>query len=137
MTKAQAKDLDHGSETEEVKVSLTRDEIRAALIGSTPKSKTKLITVFDIDLELRQPTLAAIMSTRESDDSEVRATDMIIKYAYVPGTDELVFEETDREMILRWPFGQELLKLQEAISELTGIDIAAAEEDIENNPLAE
>ena len=120
-----------------VTTPLTRDEIRAVLLGKTPLAKTVPIKIFGIDIELIQPTLASIMETREEDDAKTRAADMIIKYAYVPGTDQLIFEDTDREMILRWPFGEDLLALQQAITELTGIDIDAAVEDLRHNPLAE
>ena len=118
------------------KVALTRDELRAILIGSTPKGKSKVVDVFGCTIELRQPTLAAIMKTREVADTAQRAVDMIIEYAYVPGTDEHVFEDTDSEFILRWPFGEDLTKINAAIAELTGIDIAAAEEALVD-PLAE
>ena len=114
----------------------TRDELRAILIGSTPKGKSKLVEVFGVKLELRQPTLAAIMKTRDVEDTAQRAVDMIIEYAFVPGTEEHVFEDTDSEFILRWPFGEDLTKINAAIGELTGIDIAAAEDDLKD-PLAE
>lgn len=131
MTKAKAKAV------QAIKTAPSRDDIRAALLGKTPLAKSELITVFGIEIELRQPTLAAIMDARgDQDDPKIMATDMIIKYAYVPGTDELIFEDTDREMILRWPFGDELLALQRAISKLTGIDITAAEENLRADPLA-
>lgn len=118
-------------------VSLTRDEIRAALLGKTPDAKSVLITVFGIELELKQPSLGSIMETRENDDAKARAADMIVKYAYVPGTNDLVFEDTDRDLILKWPFGEDLLALQQAITDLTGLDIDAATEDLKENPLAE
>ena len=50
-------------------VSLTRDEIRAALLGKTPDAKSVLITVFGVELELKQPSLGSIMETRENDDA--------------------------------------------------------------------
>ena len=122
-------------EVEVPKVAPTRDELRAILIGSTPKGKSKLIEVFGVELELRQPTLAAIMQTRDETDTAQRAVGMIIEYAFVPGTDEHVFEDTDAEFILRWPFGEDLTKINAAIAELTGIDIGAAEEALVD-PLA-
>ena len=118
-------------------VRMTRDEIRAVLLGKTPLAKSKVITVYGVELELRQPTLASIMSTREIDDPKVRATEMIIKYAFVPGTDEHVFEDTDREAILKWPFGEDLLTIQQTITDLTGLDIDVAKEDLRQNPLVE
>ncbi len=120
-----------------VAAPLTRAEIRSALIGSTPLAKSVLIHVWGIDMELRQPTLKAIMDTRDIESSSERAVEMIIKYAYVPGTDELIFEDSDAELILRWPFGEDMLKVQETITELTGLDIESAKEDLKDNPLVE
>lgn len=113
----------------------TRDQIRAKLIGSTPKGKTQMITLWGIDLELRQPTLASILRARDQGDDATRAVAMIIEYAYVPGTDERVFEDSDHNMILKWPFGEDLTKLNEAIADLTGVDIAAAVKEMEKDPL--
>ncbi len=123
-------------ETSDMAKPVTRDEIRAVLLGKTPLAKSMLITVYGCEIELRQPTLASIMSTREIDDPKIRATEMIIKYAYVPGTDDYVFEDTDRDAILKWPFGEDLLTLQQAITELTGLDIDAAKEELGKDPLA-
>ncbi len=114
----------------------TRDEIRAKLLGKTPLAESKMISLYGIEIELRQPTLEAILKSRDIDDNVARAVDMIIEYAYVPGTDDHVFETADREMILRWPFGKDLQTLNEAIADLTGVDIAAAMEDMKRDPLA-
>lgn len=116
---------------------LTRDEIRTALLSKVPEAKSKSITIFGVNIELRQPSLGSIMDTRENDDAKSRAADMIVKYAYVPGTDDLVFEDTDVQMILKWPFGEDLLELQTAITELTGLDIDSAVEELRTDPLAE
>ena len=118
--------------------TLTRDEIRAALVGNKQISKSVNFTLFDIDIELRQPSFKSIMEARTEGDSLTRAIDMIIKYAYVPGSDELIFEEGDRPQIELWPFGEDLVRIQEAITELTGIDIAVDEATEElKDPLAE
>ena len=77
------------------------------------------------------------MEAREEESEVKRAVDMIIKYAYVPDTNEPVFESTDADLILKWPFGVDLMKLQMAIVKLTGIDIADAEAQLEKSPLRE
>ncbi len=122
---------------DEVKVSPTptRDEIRAALLG--PKlAKSVDITIFDIPIELRQPSFASIMRARDESDTPKRAADMIVNYAYVPGTDEKVFTEEDIDKILEWPFGDDLTRLNTAIAELTGIDVSGEEELLKEDPLA-
>ncbi len=118
-----------------VKKAPTRDEIRAALIGSRPPGDSRMIELWGMEIELRQPTLEAILKTRDTGSTVERAVDMIIEYAYVPGTDDHVFEDTDKPQILRWPFGKDLQKLNEAIAELTGVDIETAVKELEKDPL--
>lgn len=118
------------------KTELTRDQLRSKLLSShNPKSE--ILTLFGVEVEFRQPTLDAILSARENDDVKSRTVDMIIQYAYVPGTDERVFEDADREQILRWPFGQDMIKVQQTISKLTGVDVSEAESELKKAPLEE
>lgn len=115
----------------------SREDIRATLIGSTPKPKSKEVTVFGCTFDIVQPSFGSILAGNEIEDQKKRGAQMIIDYAFVSGTNEQLFEDTDMDFILRWPFGQEILDLQNAIAELTGLDIEIAEEDIKQNPLEE
>ena len=115
--------------------TLTRDELRTALLGNAPKPDSKLITMFGVEIELRQPNLGAILKTRAEVDDATRAIDMIMEYAYVPGTNDHIFEDTDRAAMMNWPFGKDLATLNQAIADLTGIDIDAAVEELSNDPL--
>ncbi len=119
------------------KVPLTRDELRKALLGTAPKPKSMLIELFGVEVELRQPNLGAILKTRDATDDVSRAIDMIIEYAYVPGTDDHVFEDTDVAVIKKWPFGEDLARLNGAIADLTGVDIDTAAEELRDDPLGE
>lgn len=116
---------------------LNRDQLRAALIGKKHAPKRELVTLFGVEVELQQPTLRSILQARDTDDEMVRTADVFIRYAYVPGTDERVFEEGDRDAILNWPYTEELLKVQQVIGDLTGIDLGNAEEAIATDPLSE
>ena len=118
-------------------ISYTRQQMRDRLLGSAPKPVRKLVTLFNTPIELQQPTLRAILDAQGVTDVKERAVSMIIEYAYVPGTNELVFEEADAEMILGWPFSDDLVTVQLTIAELTGIDIAAVEKELEKDPLGE
>ena len=119
----------------EVKTNLTRDQIRAAMFGKKHKGNTKLVSLFGVEIELRQPTLATILDSRDEGDEKKRITEVFIKYSYVPGTDELIFEDTDSEIILNWPFGEDLIEVQKTIAELTGVDLGEIEEELKENPL--
>ena len=119
------------------KTPMTRDQLRAALIGKKHKGKTEVVTLFGCEVELRQPTLATILEAREEDDEKIRTTDVFINYAYVPGTDERIFEDTDRQRILEWPFSEDLIEVQVTIARLTGVDLANAEVEIKSDPLGD
>ena len=118
-------------------VPLTREQIRDQLLGHAPKAATKILTLFGIEVELRQPMLGAILDAQETESNRERSAAMIIQYAFVPGTDERVFEPADREMILKWPFNEDVIALQEAIIELSGVDIKGAEVELSGDPLDE
>src|SRR6188474_2164490 len=107
-----------------------RDALRAKILGKTHQPKKELITVFGVEFELRQPSLAAILNARESKSLIDQVVDMIIDHAFVPGTDERLFESTDRELIKVWPFGEDLITLQRAIAKLSGVNIGEAEEQL-------
>lgn len=118
-----------------IKASEARQDLRDKLLGHAPKPKRKLITLFGSDIELQQPTLRAILDAQKVQDDKARSVDMIIGYTYVPGTNEKVFEPADSEVILNWPFDKELLDLQLAVAELTGVDIQTAEQELKDDPL--
>ena len=119
-------------------IKVTRSELRDRLLGHAPKPRRTPITLFGQEIELQQPTLRAILEAQNIDDMKLRSTGMIIEYAYVPGTNERIFEPADREMILNWPFNNELVELQMAIAELTGIsaeDVQNQEAELKTDPL--
>lgn len=120
----------------ETKAPKSRNELRSALLSSH-KAKSEMITIFGVEVEFRQPTLDAILSAKSTQDSKERTVDMIIKYAYVPGTNEQVFEAADKEQILRWPFGEDMIKVQQVIARLSGIDVSEATKELNETPLGE
>lgn len=115
----------------------TRDSLRASLLGNAPKPLRKELMLFGKTIELQQPTLGAILDSQAVEDMKMRAVDMIIQFAYVPGTNERIFEPADYDTIVDWPFGEELVDVQMAIAELTGVDIEDAEEVLQQDPLEE
>lgn len=116
---------------------LNRDQLRAALIGKKHAPKRRTVTLFGVEIELQQPTLRSIVEARSDEDDLSRTADVFIRYAFVPGTDERVFEEGDKDVILNWPFDEDLLKVQQIIGELTGVDLSIAEEEVKADPLSE
>ena len=111
-----------------------RNTLRQRLIGETPAYESKIVGLFGMKVEVRQPTFDAIINAREIDDARQRSVSMIIKYCYVPDTDELIFNEMDFEAILKWPWGKDMTALQTAITDLTHLDIGGAEEKLAEDP---
>lgn len=111
----------------------TRDAIRSSIFSAKNKKlKTKTITMFDELVEVRQPTLKQITAISGSADEKVPAIIRILcEYVFVPGTDTKVFDKSDAEQLASMPSGQWLSDFTEAINELTGVDVSAAEKNSE------
>ena len=103
-----------------------RNQIRTTILSSKTR-KRELITLFGAKVEVCQPSMDEVLDLQTLEDSKKMAAHMIINYVYVPGTNEKVFEEADVAGILELPFGEDLARLQEAITKMTSIDVKAAE----------
>ena len=128
------------SKTKSEKDQAKRNALRAVLVGTKQVRKTVRVVAFDCEIELRQSTLKSVLDTIDGSDNQttkVQVVNYLIDNAYVPDTDLLLFEKGDEPQILEWPFGEEFIKVQEAMNELMGIDITKAEKEIKDNPLDE
>lgn len=105
-----------------------RDEIRKAIF-SNAKPKSLTFEFFGAEIELRQPPMSEVLATQASagEDRARASAEMVVRYAYVPGTDERVFDEADIDMIQRMPFGSDMANLNVKIGELTDIDLKVEE----------
>ena len=103
-----------------------RDDIRTACFNQPFKSK--IITFAGAQIELRQPPVGALLDSELTSDKKVMAAKMLCDYCFVPGTNDKVFDETDKDSIAQMPFNKEWQTLQSAISELTDLDSIADKE---------
>ena len=110
--------------------TLTRDDIRSKIFSARPKS-VLLEDFFGTTIELRQPALQQALQFREGETSE-QIYNMLLDYAFVPETDEKVFEPADVDSLRTLPFGPEMTNLIMKITELLGTDPAAVEAEIKN-----
>lgn len=103
----------------------TRDDIRKAIFASnTTESKT--ISFFGQQVEVRQPSFQEVMTSASSDSDPVQASiNMMMLYCYVPGTDEKVFEEADRDSLAKLPLNSDMATMQKTIADLSKIDVSA------------
>lgn len=104
-----------------------RDKIRSEIFSSeNRKQKTKIIPFYGAKIEVRQPLVAQIVN---SDEETGRAAliENLLKYAFVPHTDEKVFDEADVDSLMTMPFSKDFSNFVEAFQELTNIEIREAE----------
>ena|SRR5436190_16723199 len=105
----------------------TRDSIRASILASH-KPSSKVITFFGEEIEIRQPSLEDIIKAADpgiEGNQQVVVVRTLTKYAFVPGTNERLFDDADAEQLLTMPFGGDFVRVQRAFEELTGTDFKA------------
>ena len=110
-----------------------RDKLRSELLKKR-EFKKKIITLFDQEVEIRQPSLGQVLTVREEKDRRKLTHRMYIDHCFVPGTDEKVFEEGDLEVLMALPFEDAWIQLSSAVAELTGVDLEDAEKNSESTP---
>lgn len=107
--------------------AMTRAEIRAALFSHTEPGE--MGSLYGIPVELRAPDLDTVLDFQMSDANNRKqmSANMLIRYVYVPGTMEHVFDDEDVDQILKMPFNKDLKKLMEQITALLGVEPAAGD----------
>lgn len=103
-----------------------RNQLREQIF-SGKKFNSKEIEFFGAKIELRQPSLQDILKAKEENNRQSAVVSMLIDYAFIPKTDEKVFEEADAEMLLSMPFGKNFTELNNALEELTEVNFRTPE----------
>lgn len=101
-----------------------RDNIRTEIFKNAKPLSIEM-TFFGAEIELKQPSMKAIMDAQSLEDKSLAGAMMVIRYAFVPGTNDRVFDDADIALIQDMPFGSDMALLNENITKLTGIDIEA------------
>lgn len=114
----------------------SKSAIRAAILGM--KAKSELVTLFGAEVEVRQPSLGVIMDSRErmfsgETDLKSQTVDMIIRYVFVPGTNEKVFDEADRDELIQLPFSNDINKLSTTLNRIMGVDASEVKEALDES----
>lgn len=108
----------------------TRDELRSAILSSANmKRKSVKLKFFGAEIELLQPTAGDIMRYMDDSTKSLNIANVLLDYAYVPGTEEKVFEEGDLENIKQLPFNEDMQALVKAIEQFTNIMVGEAEKN--------
>ena len=102
-------------------VKPTRNDLRARIFAGK-KLKTKVIEFFGSEIELRQSNFGGILDAQAREDRQSAILEALIAQAFVPGTEEKVFEEADVETLKELPFGADFLRVSSALEELTEVN---------------
>lgn len=98
-----------------------RDQLRSSILEGMHGDRISA-TLSGQEIEIRSPSLADIVDLQQEDNKAVSFARMLIAYAYVPGTDERLFEAADEEKLINLPFNDELRKLTSAMNKMLGVD---------------
>lgn len=99
----------------------TLASVRAQIFKSR-KAKTRRVEFFGTEIELRQPKLKDIIDARATEDRQAAVIETLVKYAFVPDTDEHVFTEEDFTQLCELPFGGDFVRVSQALEELTDVN---------------
>lgn len=97
---------------------MSRDQLRSKIFSE--KVKIDLITLDDgQEIEVRQPSVGLLLDVVGIENLKDRMTRMLIESCFVPGTNEKVFEDADRDSLMSLPQGSggAYQKLIDAIQE--------------------
>ena len=137
MAKAQQKTvLKDALETPKEGLTL-RQKLRGQILGTPHRGKSEIIKFHGARIEVRQPSLGAVLKLQEEGNRDTAIARMIVQYVYVPGTDELVFEDHDIPAILKMPMDEGMTALNKAITEMTGVRIEEEEKNSSETPASD
>ena len=106
---------------------LSRDEMRTAIFASKDIA-VKVFTFFGVEVELHQPKLVDIINAAENPNSKSALLNALIRDAYVPGTTQRLFDDTDLESLMQLPFGEDFNRLVKALGELSDVNFPVQNE---------
>ena len=104
-------------------VKISRDEARNKIFSTEyTEVKKEYLTFNGVEIELRQPRVSAFMEQREGENREFFAR-FLIDNAYLPDTEDKVFDVADRDSLLAMPMNSSWTRAIEAIQLLIDIKV--------------
>jgi hypothetical protein len=111
--------------------------IRSSIFSAKNKQcKRVIVTFFGSEVEIRQPSLAEILNeptSKQPAGQEITKDPLeaglavLLKYTYVPGTDDHVFDESDIEALGSLPFGADFQNIITQFNLLTDVKVDTTE----------
>lgn len=114
------------------KAAPTRDATRAKIFAAENKQgESVLLKFFGTEIELKQPSIGEIQKFGENvvDGGRIPFAQILVDYAYVPGTTEKVFELGDIESLNQLPFNADIQAVVDTIEQFTNLSVKDAEKN--------
>lgn len=103
--------------TKETQVLSTRDSLRASIFSSeNSRCKRVPITLNGAELELKQPTIDEVIKLQDRPEASARVAIILINHAFIPGTEDKVFDDADYDSLAALPYTPELTAIQEVLN---------------------
>lgn len=96
-----------------------RSQLRSRVLQSK-KRESRILDFFGDEIEIRQTSVSELMDAGNFDDREAIVR-VLINQAYVPGTDQKLFEEADLDSLMSMPSGKWISDLTDIIKDLSGV----------------
>lgn len=103
-----------------------RDDYRGKILAGV-KGPTKILTFNGMDVEFHHLTIDQLDVINDKEGN--RLVNMIIATAYIPGTNEKIFEAGDAETLKGLTWSPEITKLQEFYGTMYVGDVEGAEKN--------
>ena len=107
-----------------------RDKIRSKTVGSANVFKSKIINHDGLEIEIKEPSVETwgliLEKSRGSDDRGIKFQEYliwtVIYCSFIPGTDILIFEDTDHDSLKKKPKDSFVSDFNEIAQTLMTID---------------
>jgi len=106
----------------------SRDELRKRIFAGQPV-RSKVVQFNGADIEIRQPKMRDILEAQSEENRADGIVNILIRYAFVPGTDQHVFEDSDADAIKEMGFGADFTAVSKAFGELTDVNFLDIKEN--------
>lgn len=111
-----------------------RDTLRAKILAEY-KPKKEIIKFMGADVEVRQPSLRALLDAQDTGTTAERIVELMLQFIFVPETGEHLFDAADKDVLLNLPWNEDIANLQTVIGKLSGIDMDGVSKELSDSPL--
>lgn len=108
----------------------SRDDLRTAFFTCEDnKAKVDTIQLNGVDIEFRQPTIGTLNQLSEDFEGKTLAVMALIRFGFIPGTDEKFFDDADYDAIVGFAPTAEVRDAFSKVNQMLGYAIEEKEKN--------